>query len=400
MRTRNENIFDSFENLSSFENLYNAHKSCRKGKRWKDSVAIYDIRALESTLYLQWLLRTDRYQISEYNCFQVNERGKVRDIKSTKYKDRVVQKSLYDNLLEPRMMPTLIYANGASQKGKGTDFQIDILTEDLRSFWRRNGTDGYILVCDLKGYFDSIKHKLVDDIYAGEFKDEKVMALIRHIHASIPGGVGVPLGNQLSQIDALLAASPIDHMAKERLGIKYYGRYMDDFYLIHKDKAYLEYCLREIEKMATELGLTLNLKKTKIVPVTTGINFLGFRFYITKTGKVVRRMRPARKNHEKQKLRKQLKKLEEGKMTIEDVKESYESWKAHAARGDTYYLLRAMDKYFNKLFQQYLKGGKGQDVENIRQSTGRSLDKGPRDEVQRQGDHLEEGGSRAQPGSS
>ena len=316
MRTRKENRYDSFEDLSSFENLYNAHKSCRKGKRWKDSVAIYDIRALESTLYLQWFLRTGRYSISEYNCFQVNERGKVRDIKSTKYKDRVVQKSLYDNLLAPRMMPTLIFENGASQKGKGTDFQIDELTIDLQQFWRRHGTNGYILVCDLKGYFDSIQHELVNRIYAGEFSDEKVMALIRHIHASIPGGVGVPLGNQLSQIDALLAASPVDHMVKERLRVKYYGRYMDDFYLIHTSKEYLQYCLAEIEKLATELGLTLNTKKTKIVPVTTGINFLGFHFYITHTGKVVRRMRPERKNHEKQKLRKQLKKVKEGKMTI------------------------------------------------------------------------------------
>jgi hypothetical protein len=72
-------------------------------------------------------------------------------------------------------------------------------------------------------------------------------------------------------------------------------------------------------------------------------------------------MRPERKNHEKQKLRKQLKKVQEGKMTIEDAKESYNSWKAHAARGDTYYLCRSMDKYFNKLFHEYLKGGKVQN---------------------------------------
>jgi hypothetical protein len=278
LKTRKENFYDSFEDLSSFENLYNAHKSCRRGKRWKDSVALYDIRALESTLYLQWLLRSGRYRISEYNCFQVNERGKVREIKSTKYKDRVVQKSLYNNLLAPRMMPTLIFENGASQKGKGTDFQIDELTKDLREYWRSHGTSGYILVGDLKGYFDSIQHELVNKIYAGEFSDKQVMALIRHIHASIPGGVGVPLGNQLSQLDALIAASPIDHMVKERLHIKHYGRYMDDFYLIHESKEYLQYCLAEIEKLATEMGLTLNTKKTKIVPVTTGINFFRLSF--------------------------------------------------------------------------------------------------------------------------
>ena len=62
-------------------------------------------------------------------------------------------------------------------------------------------------------------------------------------------------------------------MIKERLGIKFYGRYMDDFYLIHHDKEYLQYCLEEIRKFLVSLGLELN-QKTAIFPLTQGINFL------------------------------------------------------------------------------------------------------------------------------
>ena len=48
--------------------------------------------------------------------------------------------------------------------------------------------------------------------------------------------------------------------------IKFYGRYMDDFYLIHEDKEYLRYCWKEIERHVNELGLSLNAK-TNIYPL-------------------------------------------------------------------------------------------------------------------------------------
>lgn len=354
MKTRKENEYDDYGILTDFGNLYEAHRSCRKGKRWKDSVATYDLRALESTLYLQYLLKTEKYTIGNYHCFTVNERGKLRNIKSAKYKDRVVQKNLCDNILTPRIAPTFVYSNGASLKGKGTDFTLDCLRNDLRRFYRKHGTDGYILICDFSGYFDSLSHDLLNKAYEKEFKDEQIIRLIKMIHASTGGSVGVPLGNQLSQLDALIAASDIDHMIKERLGIEGYARYNDDFYLIHESKDYLKHCLGEIEKMAAVKGMKLNTKKTKIVPVTTGINYLGFHIYITETGKVISRIKAKSKSHQRQKMRKMKRKVENGEMAYKDAKESYQSWKAHADRGNTYYVLQEMDCYFYGLFINYL----------------------------------------------
>lgn len=173
MITRKENQYDNFGILTDFENLYEAHKSCRKGKRWKDSVASYDLRDLESTLYLQYLLETGKYKISKYHCFKVNERGKERDIKSTQYKDRVVQKSLHENIIVPRIAPTFIYDNGASIKNKGTDFQLDRLKEHLRAEVARNGVDGYILVGDFSKYFDNIQHELLNDFIKSNFQTKE-----------------------------------------------------------------------------------------------------------------------------------------------------------------------------------------------------------------------------------
>lgn len=357
MRTRRENEFDNFELLTDFENLYNAHVECRKGKLWKDSAASFDIRAIECTLYLQALLARDKYKMSEYHCFTINERGKLRNIKSTQYKDRVVQKCLDKYIIKPRIVPTFIYENGASLKGKGTDFNVDELIKDMRQYFRKYGTEGYFLVGDYSKYFESIDHEILNKMYEREFKDERILKLIKNIHASIEGGKGVALGNEVSQTDALMIANPIDHLIKERLRIKYYGRYMDDFYLIHPSKEYLKACLAEIEKKATELGLKLNGKKTKIVPITTGINFLGFRFYMTRTGKVVVRIKSKNKNRRRRKLRKQKKLLIQGRISMNDIRQSYDAWKAHASRGNTYYMLRDMDKYFDNLFKDYLQGG-------------------------------------------
>ena len=91
---------------------------------------------------------------------------------------------------------------------------------------------------------------------------------------STEGEVGIPIGNQSSQLFALLYLNGLDHYIKEKLGIKFYGRYMDDFYLIHEDKEYLKYCLREITAYVGNLGLELN-EKTQIYPLRNGIDFFG-----------------------------------------------------------------------------------------------------------------------------
>lgn len=348
-----KNNKDSFSILTDFDSLYAAHQSCRKGKRWKDSVAIYDIRGLECTLALQDLLETGRYKLSPYNCFTINERGKTRAIKSIKYHDRVVQKCLMDQILAPIIEPTFVNTNCASQKGKGTDYALLNMRKHLQQHVRKYGTDGYILICDMHHYFDTIPHEALDRYYSKKFEDPKLLALIKHIHDSIPGGVGVPLGNQLSQLDALLILNDMDHHIKEKMHIKGYGRYNDDFYLISCSKEELRGCLEWIRKHVEAKGMSLNSKKTKIVPITQGVDYLGFRFYVTKSGKVVQKLAKKSIKHHKHKLKKMNKLLASGAITFDACKDAHDGWKAHAARGDTHYLVRKMDGYFNELFEQY-----------------------------------------------
>ena len=82
-----------------------------------------------------------------------------------------------------------------------------------------------------------------------------------------------------SQIFAIFYLNDLDHFIKEKLHIKYYIRYMDDFILMHSDKEYLKYCLTEIEKELEKVQLSLN-QKTHIFSIKQGLNFMGFRFIL------------------------------------------------------------------------------------------------------------------------
>ncbi len=100
------------------------------------------------------------------------------------------------------------------------------------------------------------------------------------------------------------------------------------------------------------LGLSLNIKKTQIFPLKQGINFLGFKFKLTETGKVLRLLSKENIKKRKRKLRKFKKLVDESKMTKEKADECYESWKAHAKKGNSYKLLQRMDEYYKNLWEE------------------------------------------------
>ena len=202
---------------------------------------------------------------------------------------------------------------------------------------------------DISKYFYSIRHDVLKSLIRKKITDPDVLWLVEMIIDSTEGNVGIPIGNQSSQLFALLYLNNLDHFIKEKLGIKYYGRYMDDFFLIHEDKAYLQYCRAEIEKHVAAIGLSLN-NKTNIYPLRNGVDFLGFHTYLTETGAVIRKVRRRSKNNMKRKLKKMRGLVERGKITTATVEQSYKSWRGHAEKGNCYHLIRRTDHYYNRLF--------------------------------------------------
>jgi RNA-directed DNA polymerase len=185
--------------------------------------------------------------------------------------------------------------------------------------------------------------------------DKDVWWLLEYIIDSTDSP-GIPIGNQSSQLFAILALSPLDHFIKERLGIKYYGRYMDDFYLIHHDKEYLKQCKKDIAMFLAPTGMELN-EKTQIFPLKNGIDFLGFHIYLTETGKTIWKIRRVSKNNMSRKLKKFRKLLDKGLITKESIHQSYQSWRGHALRGNCYHLVKQMDDLYKELFEEVNKDG-------------------------------------------
>lgn len=332
--------------ICSFDNLYRAYKKAKSGKGFNGSAARFQMMTLEGIHLLKSQLENRTYQMAPYNKFSIYE-PKEREIQSCSFKDKVVQHCFCDNVLLPKLSNVFINDNYAGQIGKGTLFGVDRLKWHMLDYYQKHGCDGWILKCDISKYFYSIDHEILKDIVDYYFSDEYVVWL-NHLFIDSTEETGLPLGNQVAQVYALLMLHQIDTLTIGELGICHYGRYMDDFFLIHHDKAYLKECLKYIQEMANSLGLSLN-GKTQIVPFSNGIRFLGFHHYVTSDGKYIRKLTGENKRRIKRKILKWSKAVKYGKMTEKKFFEKYEAWKNHALHGNCIKLCRSMDIYVNKL---------------------------------------------------
>jgi hypothetical protein len=193
-------------------------------------------------------------------------------------------------------------------------------------------------------------HDQTKKMFYEKISDPWSRELIDRILDTFEGDVGFNPGSQTIQIAGIAYLDKMDRLIKEQLGIKGYIRYMDDFILLHPSREYLEHCLEIIKEYLTSVGLELNAK-TRIYPVTDGIPFLGFHFFLTDTGKVIRKIKHKNVSRERRRLRRLVAKAKAGEMSRREVDLCFQSWKAHARRGNTRNLIRHMDQYYNNLWR-------------------------------------------------
>ena len=338
-----------FEKVIDFNNMYKAYRKSKRGKGFKKSCARFSATALDGVGTLIEQLKNKTYKISDYTEFKVYE-PKERVIKTTSFKDKVVQHSLCDNVILPRLERVFILDNCAGQKGKGTLFGLNRLSEQMKDFYRRYGFNGYILKCDISKFFYNISHDQLKHIVEYWFGYDKDICWLCNLFIDSTEGKGIPLGNQINQGFALLYLDGMDKVIKHELGVEYYGRYMDDFYLIHPSKEYLRYCLEVISEYLNTLDLTLN-GKTQIFPFKNGVNYLGFHTYVTVGGKVIRKLKNENKRNAQKKFLRMAKLVAIGKLPIEKFNASYNAWKNHISHGNCYRLGTSMDEMISKILK-------------------------------------------------
>lgn len=341
--------YDDFEKVFCYKNLYTAYRCCRRGVTWKSSVQKYVVNAPLNVYNTYEQLMTGRFKSPGFYEFDIFERGKQRHIRSTVIGERVVQRCLCDNALVPMLERTFIYDNGASMQNKGYTFAINRLTAHLQKYYRHYGNEGYILLFDFSKFFDNVSHTVVKEIVRKNFSDPRIRRITEHFIDAF-GDMGLGLGSQISQVLALASANRLDHYIKEVLRIKYYARYMDDGYLIHPSKQYLQECLQRIQVLCDELGIHLNIKKTQIVKLSHGFTFLKARFFLLPSGKVVKKIYKRSITRMRIKLKKLRRKLDAGEITLQDAANTWQSWVGYANNFKAYHTIDNMSKLYTQLF--------------------------------------------------
>lgn len=276
---------------------------------------------------------------------------KPRDIVSICFRDRVYQRSLNDNAIYPAMTKSFIQHNCACQKDKGTDYARAVLDEFLHRHYRKYGRAGGVLQVDVHGYYPNMKHQVAKDKFKKHLEPDIYKRAEAVLEDQYEGDVGYNPRSQMIQIAGISVLDELDHFIKEQLGIKRYLRYMDDFLLMHEDLEYLEYCKDKVIEKLAEYGFEPNPKKTKAIPITEEILFLGFYYRLTETGKIIMRLNPANVKQERKKLYRLVAKAKKGESSKAKVDECFNGWKDHAAKGTSYQLLRRMEAYYKELWR-------------------------------------------------
>ena len=282
---------DRLENIASYQSLYLANRKSMRNVSWKASVQRYQMNLLRNMEETRKKLLAGEEVTRGFVEFDTIERGKKRHIRSVHYTERVAQRSTCDNALVPMLSRNLIYDNGACLEGKGVDWSMDRLTAHLQQYYRKNGftNNGWAVLFDFSGYFDSILHKECFGIYRRAFRDDRIVGLLESFVVPFGykvfnsdwkrvdprergeySGKSLGLGSQVSQITAVSYPNSLDHYIKQVLRVRWYARYMDDGYMLFCTKQEAREAMDHVVAFCDRLGITVNRKKDQDHPHSAG----------------------------------------------------------------------------------------------------------------------------------
>ena len=325
-------------------NLILAWKKARKHKTRKDYVIEFEKDLRENLLKLHKELKNESYSPMPLKTFILRD-PKTRVISKSAFRDRIVHHALV-NVIELIFDKIFIYDSCANRGGKGNLFALGRFDKFKRKVsengklasneFNNNYVRGYCLKADIKHYFQEINHEILISIIGKKIADKKVINLIRKILTNSGFKKGMPLGNLTSQFLANVYLNELDYFIKHKLKVEYYIRYVDDFVLLHKSKLQLEIWKEQINNfLKNELKIELHHGKSKVIPLSRGVDFVGFRnFYY---------YRLLRKRN----IGKMCDKVNEflnGRIGYQQFLDSFQGWSAYAKWADSYKLRKKIAK--------------------------------------------------------
>ena len=257
-----------FEQAFTPEALLAAFHKAARHKHGKRACFNFEKRLAHNLDDLHRELHDGHYCPRPYYSFMVYE-PKPRQIYAPAFRDLVVQHAIYA-VVGPIFERGFIDQSFACRIGLGTHKAADYAQVALQACPR----DSYTLKLDIRKFFYRIDRAILRRQIERKIKDRRFIDLMMQF-ADHGEPVGIPIGNLLSQLYALIYLNPLDHFVKRNLGVEHYCRYVDDFVLfgITRDQA-IAYRGDIIEFIA---HLKLELSKSTVARVTRGINFVGYR---------------------------------------------------------------------------------------------------------------------------
>jgi len=283
---------ESYGDIICLENLLKAWKEFVKGKKNKKDVQEFSLHLMDNLILLNKELSNHTYNHGVYQAFKIND-PKPRDIHKATVRDRLLHHAIYRKLY-PFFDRTFISDSYSCRIGKGTHKAITKFLYFSKKVSQNNKQTGWILKGDIRKFFASINHQILNDILREYIPDKNIFRLLENVIGSFNTKnkirVGLPLGNLTSQLLVNIYMNKFDKFIKHKLKIKNYLRYADDFVIFSDDKKYLENIISVISKfLKNELKLELHPDKIFLKTLSSGIDFLGYvnffdhRVFRTKT---------------------------------------------------------------------------------------------------------------------
>ena len=233
----------------------------------------------QQLIRLQRELQGNNYQPQPVRQMQIPKAGKPGEYRTlgipTIY-DRVCQQALL-NRLEPIFELVFDEANFGYRRGRSTK-------DALRKLWKeiQSGSE-WIVDADLKDFFGSVDHEKLLTLVAQRVADSRVLCLIRAMLKAgsygkgrlFPSERGTPQGGVISPLLSNILLTPFDREMR-RKGYQL-TRYADDWVITCKSAAEARAAVAVAQRILSELGVELHPKKTRIVHVQHGFEFLGYK---------------------------------------------------------------------------------------------------------------------------
>lgn len=284
MKRKWYSLIDKVWRMKKLEEAWRSVRSNR-GSCGVDGVSIKQFESdLVNNLWtLHRLLREKRYKPKP--ALRVNipkGDGRFRSLGIPAVRDRVVQQALL-RVLEPIFEAKFLDCSFGFRPDRS---QLDAINQV--EYYREAEGCRWVVEADIVGFFDNVDHELLLDLVNKDISDGSVLRLIRswlEAGVSVDGAVeetqkGVPQGGPISPLLANIYLHPFDAEMTE-LGYRLI-RYADDFVVMCKSEEEAVSALKNVERILSKLGLSVNTDKTRIIELSDkdGIGFLGFRIYL------------------------------------------------------------------------------------------------------------------------